>query len=60
MKKWDYCKQYKQQCVNCPRTNIVQGDKYDSYMICDFHLRAVRDGIDKILQEREGRLNVHS
>ena len=53
MKKWDYCKQYKQQCVNCPRTNIVQGDKYDLYMICDFHLRAVRDEIDKILRERK-------
>lgn len=58
MRKWDYCKQYK-ECIKCPKSNVIQGDKYDSYIICDFHLRSVRDEIDKILQEREGRLDVH-
>lgn len=55
MRKWDYCKQYK-ECIKCPKSNVIQGDKYDSYFICEFHLRSVRDEIDKILKEQKNEI----
>ena len=52
MRKWDYCKIYK-KCIDCPKATLIKGDKYDTYLICDFHLQAVKDEIERVLKEKK-------
>lgn len=53
MRKVEYCRQYADDCVKCPCGNIIQANKYDSYVICDFNLRTVRDLLNNLLKKKE-------
>jgi len=52
MKKYEYCEQYKDSCVECPCVRFIKGLNDDTYMICRFDLRLVKDECNRLLNER--------
>ena len=52
MKKYEYCEQYKDDCVECPCSRFIKGLNDDIYMICRFDLRLVKDECNRLLNER--------
>ena len=53
MKKTEHCKKYNYDCLNCPYSQIVDANKFEHYIMCDFDLKTIRDNLNHIINERK-------
>ena len=53
MKKTEHCKKYNNDCLNCPYSQIVDANKFEHYIMCDFDLKTIRDNLNHIINERK-------
>lgn len=61
MKKHEYCDKFKKQCIQCPCSRLIYtNNNYETYIMCKFELRTIRDNIDKVLSHEQNNWQTQS